>query len=133
LREEIVINLQGGGKGLMKKQLILIGILALLVSIELSGCSGVRLTSIKDIKEHPNRYINQTVVVKGKYISLNVTDAVIDGNWNINLLFPTNITKPVPYAKYKGDYIFTGIVRYGEYWQDKEEVLFLDVTKIETT
>lgn len=115
----------------MKKQLAIIGIFALLVCVGFSGCIVFGTTSIKDIVEHPNRFINQTVVVKGKYISLSLADAVMDNKWNLYLLIPSNISKPIPFSQLS-EYTFAGIVHYGKYWEDKEEVLYLEVTKIET-
>ena len=53
----------------MKKQLLIIGILALLVTIGLSGCNEQtsQVTSIGTINAHANNYINKTVTVKATY------------------------------------------------------------------
>jgi hypothetical protein len=122
----------------MKKQLVIIGIVAILVSVVLSGCNGFGTTSIKEILEHPNRYINQTVVIMGKYLDYGTEDGIREGNVTdeqnafIFIKIPSSVGRPDPFvttAKYK----FTGIVRYGELYKYAREGPYLEVTKIETT
>jgi hypothetical protein len=112
----------------MKKQLVIIGIVTLLFCIGFSGCDSIGTTSIIDIQTHLNRYLNHTVTIKGSIVFGQITDGT--GNY-IRYLILDNVTKPTPFVD-GTEYKFTGIVRYGEY-QDTEPVIYLDVTKIETT
>ena len=131
----------------MNKQLIIIGIIVLLVVV-LSGCVEQTNTeqnnnelseiSLKDISEHANKYINQTVIVRGEYWrSYNATvyriyDIIPDG---ISMLAKetNDITKPALFVLHS-QYKFTGIVRYGELPSlSIGSELYLEVSKIEAT
>jgi len=114
----------------MKKQLVIFGIVALLICVGLSGCSGIGTTSIKDINEHPNRYINQTVTLQGSYIGTIISD---NSGGSLILVIPNHVAQPNPFVFYS-EYKFTGILRYSKdmiYIATKG--LYLEVTKIETT
>ena len=121
----------------MKKQLITIGIIVLFIGTFLCGCneqtniiSGE--TSIKEINLNSNNYINKTVTVKGKYISL--PEYVIYNDSNYLFLHMSNsINKSilVPQTEYR----FTGVVKYGNPINQSSTFyyIYLEATKIEPT
>ena len=120
----------------MKKQLVIIGIIILLVSVGLSGCQQLSgETLISDIKAHPNSYINKTVTIRGlNYMVEAVTGLVIvvdKSTDSLPLKISDNVQKPTPFLP-TAEYKYTGIVRYGEVVKDAV-MLYLEVTKIETT
>ena len=49
----------------MNRHLIVIGVVIILLAIGLSGCIGG--TSIKDINEHPNNYLNKELTIQAFY------------------------------------------------------------------
>ncbi len=50
----------------MKKQLVIIGTVAILVSVGLSGCDGgIGVTNIGDISANPQNYLGEKVTVQG--------------------------------------------------------------------
>jgi hypothetical protein len=90
----------------MKKQLLIIGIIALFVSVGLSGCAGNNLLpnseiSISELKLYPENYINKTIKIKGAYGEMvtvyNYTyiysDSVYANGGRLTLDF-SKITKP---------------------------------------
>lgn len=125
----------------MKKQVVIIGIVALLISIGLSGCTeqtsngqSSQITSIGTINAHANNYINNTVKVKATYIGGGGAAyyMIIDSS-SMYVIESTNVVKPTPVVS-GSIYKFTGIVRYGRlpgsFFSD---IVYLEVTKIETT
>ena len=118
----------------MKKQLVIIGIVTLLVCVGLSGCNGNNngniYTSTGDISNHPNSYINQTVMLKGQYFGEKAL-YFIDIGGPFPITIPSNVQKPIPFVN-NGTYVFTGIVRYGTIPNSSTSGLYLEVTKIET-
>jgi hypothetical protein len=136
----------------MKKQLVIkaiiiilvviIAISSILVYVVLNG----EVTSIKDIQEYPNRYINQTVTVTGTFNNYSdivaafvdaSTGTVTDESGRINIIIPMNVKQPAPFD-YFAKYRFIGIVRYGEVFYEGPGVfpgpgIYLEITKIETT
>jgi len=113
----------------MKKQLVIIGILALLVSVGLSGCNNIATTSINDIREHPNRFINQTVTIIANYLGGGIFQ---DGDV-LYVDISDSVKLPVPFVE-QAQYRFTGIVRHSDDTKYKfTGGLYLEVTKIETT
>jgi len=124
----------------MRKQLVIIGVIALLVCVGLSGCSSIGTTSMKDIMEHPNNYINKTVTLIAKEKGW-VPDIKVGLLWDgdketIYFIVQDNAKKPSPYIQ-GSEYKYTGIVRLGkpsQYPSDIEYIpVHLEVTKIETT
>jgi hypothetical protein len=114
----------------MKNQLVILGIVALFVCVGLSGCSGLGTTSIKDIRDHPNRYINQTVTLQGTYQYMSVYD---NSGGILCLVIPSDVKQPTPFVFYS-EYKFTGIVRYSNNMiYSATGGLYLEVTRIETT
>lgn len=122
----------------MKKQLTIIGIIALFVCIGLSGCQQSQQSSgetkITDIREHSNNYINQTVTLIAIYGSdIDTLCYVIeDSTGYIDALDSNNVVKPTPTIS-GSQYKFTGIVRYGRLPTFYSDTIYLEVTKIETT
>ncbi len=55
----------------MKKQLVILGIIALFVSIGLSGCTNNKdnkdIVTITELKLHPDSYVNKTITTIGKW------------------------------------------------------------------
>jgi len=49
----------------MKKQFVIIGIIALLLCVGLSGCSNIGVTNIGEIQANPEKYLNKEVTVEG--------------------------------------------------------------------
>jgi hypothetical protein len=126
---------------------VIIAISAILVYVVLSGGNGTGVTSIKDIQEHPNRYINQTVIITGTLSNHSdivvafvdtTTGMVTDESGKINIIIPMNVKQPAPYVQFGAKYRFTGIVRYGEvYYAGPGKFpgpgIYLEITKIEAT
>lgn len=119
----------------MKNQLILFGIIFFLITTVLCGCneqtniiSGE--TSIKDIHENSDKYLNKTVIVKGKYNY--IPEFVIDNSSNLLFL---NISDALIKSKLvsQSDYKFTGIVKYGNPINQSSTFyyIYLEVIKIE--
>ena len=121
----------------MKKQLLIIGIIVLLITVGLSGCqqssqSSV-ITSIGDIHANANKYINQTVTVQATYYGVggNSYYMIMDSTMSIYATETNNVVKPTPLVS-ASQYKFTGIVRYGQppgsfFSPD----VYLEVSKIE--
>lgn len=52
----------------MKNKLIILGIAVLFICVGLSGCNELSGTvSLRDIKDHPNKYLEQAITVDGYY------------------------------------------------------------------
>ncbi len=99
----------------MKKRLVIIGIIAILISIELSGCSNIGITNIGDIQANPEKYLNKEVTVEGSCALY----AIYDNNQHfIMYQYPTLLS---------GKYRLTGVYR------GNSTLLgyYLDVTKVE--
>jgi hypothetical protein len=112
----------------MKKQLVILGILALLGTIGLSGCQQPsQETSISDILTHPNRYLNQTVTISGATYDTWIWAE--DGS-TMRIQILSDATKPTPFIQ-GADYKVTGIIRYGSITGSL--MTYMEVTKIETT
>jgi hypothetical protein len=120
----------------MKKQLVIIGIVALLVCIGLSGCQQLSgETSIADILTHSNNYINKTVTIRGQYMPAGSIYSIMnvkDGQGYITAIDSNSVIKPTPLVP-GSEYKFTGIVRYGIMPNTGMLGLYFEVTKIETT
>jgi len=119
----------------MKKQLIIIGIISLLICIGLSGCNEQNNvisgeTSIQDINENSDFYINKTVTVKGKYNA--IPEWVIDDNTKYLLLHISNDINKSALIQ-DSEYRFTGIVKYGNPINQTSTFyyIYLEVTKFE--
>jgi hypothetical protein len=124
----------------MKTQLIIIGIIVIFLTVGLSGCNKTSepttLTSIPEINQHWNAYINQTVTIEGTCIGGddNNTYSIFDASYNnVYAINSNNVIKPS--KLYSGTtYKFTGIIRDNE--NINELILgeyYFEVTKIETT
>lgn len=125
----------------MKQQLIMIGIITILVSIGLSGCTGNNLLptseiSISELKLYPEKYVNETVKIKGIYAKQNIYndypnyyEFIIDNNTDTLFLDFSKITKPAMqqgnYYYFTGKFVWHGKTNYSsfEYW--------LEVTNVE--
>ena len=98
----------------MKKQLVIIGIVALLFCVGLSGCNqqigNSSLVSFQELTEHLPKYIGKNVTLEG-YVALTVPgyanfyDSASNSRYIVQLFFSNNITL------YTGMYRITGIVR----------------------
>ncbi len=121
----------------MKKQFVIIGILALLVGVGLSGCNSKSdLTSIPTIRSHVDTYIGKTVTIKGTCNGgdNNAPYMIFDSNYNnMYAMNSDNVVKPSKLYS-TVTYTFTGMVRDRE---DTNQMIlaeyYLEVTKIETT
>ena len=119
----------------MKKQLVIYCITILLIVIGLCGCGEQNNiitgdTSIKDINENSEKYLNKTVTVKGEYNF--IPEYVIDQNSNYLLLHISNdINKSILVSQ--SEYRFTGIVSYGNPINQSSTFyyIYLEVIKIE--
>ena len=118
----------------MNIKLISIGFVLLLFVIIFCGCNSQTPsvnTSISDIQNHSNRYINNTVTIMGKYFSGSNPYTISEGNEYIFAMDNESVKKPsamVDLTEYK----FTGIVRYGEVIP-LLTTLYLEVFLIEKT
>jgi hypothetical protein len=84
------------------------------------------------IRNSPNRYINQTVVLLGQYFGEGAL-GFMGSSGSFPIIIPNNAQKPTPLVS-GGTYKFTGIVRYGYVANPLFTTgLYLEVTKIETT
>jgi hypothetical protein len=113
----------------MKKQTIVVGIIILLIIVGLSGCNEqTDEVSIIEIKQHVNKYLNQTVTVIGEYWKTIIKDE--DSN-TLYIYISDTVVKPTFIDGL--EYRFTGIVRYAlfpgiPYYT--EPSIYLEVTKI---
>lgn len=109
----------------MKKQLVIVGIILLLICTGLSGCifSNNGLTSLADLRANPENYLNKEIKIKGTVSSLYV---IMDDQGNMFSIKTSSILS--------GDYYLTGIVRIDEEYIGSPldfYLYYLDVTKIE--
>ena len=113
----------------MKKQLIIIGIIVLLITVGLSGCFENELSgdlSPGEVRQHTDKYIGKIVTVRG-YYSLGLILPSMDSN-NPNILTETiQIILPEGIKCYDGSqYRFTGIIIEGMF-----HYACLNATKVE--
>jgi hypothetical protein len=119
----------------MKKQLVIYFITILLIVIGLCGCNEQNNiitgdTSIKDINENSEKYLNKTLTVKGEYNS--IPECVIDNNGKYLLLnFSNVINKSL--LRQQSEYRFTGILSYGNPINQSSTFyyIYLEVIKFE--
>ena len=124
----------------MKKQIIIVGIIIVIVLLIIGFIYLITPnvlpgeTSIKDINEHSNKYMNQTVTIRGSCITFRSIGLwIVDSAGNsIVAVQSNNIVKPTQLIA-DTQYKFTGIVRYGTLPMPYSvgEQLYLEVTKIE--
>lgn len=118
----------------MNKKILYIGILVILIFIGLSGC--ISETSIKDINEHPNDYIDKEVTIQGFY------GGNFPAAYSAKSIYQKNEgNNDVIAAKFNGEqvdvnglilnaeYKFTGIVKSGEY--TGVNYVYIEVIKFE--
>jgi len=122
----------------MNKNLVFVGIaVLLLLVVGLSGCIGG--TSIKDIQEHPNNYLDKEVTIQafyggkitsgdtGRYFIYQkkfLSDSI---DKTINVYFDNNVDKSDLING--GEYKFTGIIKSEETIYEST-ILYLLVSKI---
>ena len=129
----------------MKKQIFIVGIIVLLVTVGLSGCeqksntensngenSNLKVTTISDLRKSPNEYINQTVTIQGN-CDVDSTSCYFisdDGGFLI-AINSDNVDKPTSLINHR-EYNFTGIVISGQPPKcSTSEMIYILVTKIE--
>jgi len=108
---------------LMKKHLIVIGIVALLLVVGLSGCTdvGIGLTNIGDITANPDNYYGKEVTVEGTCsFIMNYGLIIDDAGHRIYFTYHNSIN---------GNYQLTGIIRNDDIGLGGE-ILYLDVTQV---
>lgn len=113
----------------MKKQLVVIGIVAMLVCVGLSGCqnTGKNIVSIGELNANPEKYINKTVTVRG-FIVVNI----IEDTSNLNsIIFKYSDNFSEMNKVNSGEFYFTGIFKYGDF-QFYGKVCYLVVTDIDS-
>ena len=121
----------------MKKQIVIFCIVTLLIAIGICGCNEQNNfiagdTSIKDINENSDKYLNKTLTVKGEYNF--IPECVIDNDGKYLLLnFSNTINKSQ--LKQQSEYRFTGILSYGNPINQSStfSYIYLEVTKFEPT
>ena len=101
----------------MKKQLIIIGIIFILLTVGLSGCNEVGLTNIGDIQANPEKYVGKEVKVKGEV--KNFTHVSDDKGHSFLLRTEIGLS---------GQYYLTGVVKYAS---SLDNYYYLDVIKAE--
>ena len=124
----------------MNKQLVIIGIVAILVTVGLSGCTGnpTNQISISELKLFPELYVNKTYTFYGEYIHSRgigengtsyYTDLVTYQGEFLYLNF-SKITKPE--VQNGNVYYFTGkLVKHETVAYDPFDY-WLEVTKVES-
>jgi len=120
----------------VKKQLIIIGIIALLVGVWLSGCQETsHLTSISSIRSHTNSYINKTITIQGTCSGGNDNSPYMIFDTSYSSIYAINLDNVIKPSKlYSGTtYEFIGVIRdKGNQIMILDE-FYLEMTKIETT
>lgn len=111
----------------VSRRFVTLGLVTLLMGIGLSGCTSVDTITIRDIREHPEYYLNQTVMVRAMYSGASIID---DTGCMIEIMIPAMVVKPVPFRP-GSYYTFTGIVMYGDISYYANETLYLEIKKIE--
>jgi hypothetical protein len=123
----------------MKKQLAIIGLVAILVGVGLSGCNDTSNkivdtsvdTSIPTIIDTYPKYQNRRVIVYGIYSehegSKIITDWYLYTEYSLEMIMQPNVVKPTSLIE-RQKYKITGIVRDGH-----NVLCYLEVSKIETT
>jgi len=97
------------------KKLVILGIVAILVSVGLSGCSS-NITNIGDIQANPEKYLNKEVTVEGTCAMYGIVD---NNQHMIMYQYSTLLT---------GRYRLTGIFRT----YPTSTSYYLDVIKVES-
>jgi uncharacterized protein YceK len=91
----------------MKKQFVIIGIVAILITVGLCGCTNIGTTNIGDITANPQNYVNKTVTVEGTCNWMVTYEMIIDSAGHyFTFKYQTVLT---------GNYRLTGIIRNGQY------------------
>ncbi|MCJ7571302.1 MAG: hypothetical protein MUO82_05450 [Candidatus Thermoplasmatota archaeon] len=98
----------------MKKQLMLVGIIVILLTVGFSGCNEIGLTHIGDLQANPGKYLGKEVKVKGEVNFTHISD-----DKGHSFLLRTEIGL-------SGQYYLTGIVKYAS---SADNYYYLDVTK----
>jgi hypothetical protein len=110
----------------MNKNIIIIGIIILFLSVALSGCneSEGKVIQPGEIRENPEKYLNKTVTVKGIYSGKKIVSLTGDYLLNdIDIELPEGVTCTLDV-----EYEFTGIVK--EKMEIGRPTLYLDVTSV---
>jgi len=139
--ERLVVygNIDRNGNDEMKKHLMQFGIIFLLICTVLSGCNTLGETSIDDITQHPNNYLNKEVTIKGTYPGASMADT-LDGNPGITFMV-IDYSSGAIYVSIKedidtsmlitnGEYRFTGITKLYKP-SPYSEMIYIDVSKIQ--
>ena len=95
----------------MKKKVLLI-ILIMIIGGFISGCEelGIGITSVKDLKDHPNNYLNKTITVKGYYRSFLTNPdryMVQDKDGEVIYVYPDDTDTSILIKD--GEYLWTGV------------------------
>ena len=124
----------------MNKQLIILGIIILILTVGLSGCNqqqsqSSKITSSNEILSNPNNYIDHSITVQGHYYgnksSFFTSNYMIMCPSSLYAINSDNVDTPTPLV-YGATYKFTGIVRFGHLPDSfLTDIVFLEVTKIE--
>ncbi|MCJ7571056.1 MAG: DUF3316 domain-containing protein [Candidatus Thermoplasmatota archaeon] len=102
----------------MKKQLIIIGIIVILITVGLSGCNEIGLTNIGDLSASPQNYLGKEVRVKGNVVLMVGIGSITDEQGHSFAIKYTTMTTLT------GNYYLTGIVEHNSLTG-----YYLDVTK----
>lgn len=114
----------------MKNQLIIIGVIAILITVGLSGCNNndAGITSFKELMDNPPQYYNKNITMKG-YIENTVPnasggpynaffyDSATNTQYVLVLIVPSNIDIHI------GNYKITGTVLKQIYATPKIQVI----------
>ena len=102
----------------MKKQLIIIAIIILLISVGLSGCNEIGLTNIGDLSANPQNYLGKEVKIKGNVgLGLGIGAVTDEEGHSFPIKYGTMTTLT-------GKYYLTGIIK-----QTSLIGYYLDVSK----
>ena len=104
----------------MKKQLMIVGIIIILLTVGLSGCNEVGLTNIGDLSANPQNYLGKEVKVKGTVgLGLGIGAVTDEEGHSFPIKYDTMTTLT-------GKYYLTGIIK-----QTSLIGYYLDIIKAE--
>lgn len=121
----------------MQKQIAVVLIAILFIVIGLCGCNGFGqsgVTSLREIKDHPNTYLGKTITVEGYYSmgaiysSNSPSNEVEAAEMLTTALIIENHDKTITLFE-GGKYLFTGVLK--EKTILYQSVIYLEVSKIE--
>jgi hypothetical protein len=117
------------GENNMKKQLVIIGIVALLICVGLSGCTNNNdIVTITELKLHPDSYINKNITTIGKWINGYPGPLIRIYNESGEYILAHMPNSDTSTLVNETEYYWTGKIL-----KQATDTIYLEVTKIKTT